>query len=99
MRGIRENLRTVRAKTSLLYEKTRYPDFGFDPEMGLPALRGGPPRALGSQRCWKIFADRSSANGQNARDILHFSHLGAILLHLVAHLAHLELAYAHLGSS
>ena len=37
------------------------------------------------------------SGAQNARDIRHFPHLGAILLHLVAHLAHLELSYAHLS--
>ena len=35
--------------------------------------------------------------GENARDILHFSHVGDILPYLVAHLTHLELSSAHLG--
>ena len=37
--------------------------------------------------------------GENARDILHFSLLGDILPHRVAHLAHLELSSTHLELS
>ena len=36
---------------------------------------------------------------ENARDILPFSHLGAILPHLVADLVHRMSSYAHLGPS
>ena len=38
-------------------------------------------------------------SGENAKDILHFSHLAAMSLHLVAHLVHLEPSDSHLNSS
>ena len=55
------------------------------------------PRPLARSTVGGLDALLPPGRAQNARYILHFSHLGAILPHLVADLAYLELSYAHLS--
>ena len=59
----------------------------------------GPPWCPGPQSCWRAVLNRRPDRGLNARYILHFSHLGDILPHLFAYLAHIELSSAHLAST
>ena len=56
-----------------------------------------PVARKGASARWAVggaFSPVARKQAQNARDIPHFSHLAAILPHLVAHLVHLKPTYA-----
>ena len=64
-----------------------------------PPRGGDLPGALARRAVGGLDSLVTPRGAQNVRDILHFSHLGAILPHRVAHLALLKPTYAHLSSS